>query len=179
MAIFGWFRSPRQRALDLLGKMYGVATAGMTPMTEAQEWVEELNPRDPRRKRVPKALLDGDYHLISRNRGQGVVFRVDDDHVEVRLPFDLVTPDGLRLPNSHLLRRLPIRALLALGDQRAQKVIENIVKDAMDAFQTHHKTCKVCFERHPPVRYPGHPNEGVLGPPARRYFVCDKCHSSE
>ncbi len=173
--MFGWFKSPQQKALDLLGQMYGVITKGMEPMSEASEWLEDLNERDPRRKRIPKGFLNDDYFVISRQRKTGVVFRVTETDVEVRVPFELQLPGNVKVPHSHLLRRLPIRALLALKQQRAQKVIENLVEDAQEIFQTHHKTCKVCFERFAPTRYPGHPNEGVLGPPARKFFICESC----
>lgn len=173
--MFGWFKSPQQKSLDLIGGMFGVSTRGMEMTTEASEWLEELKPEDPRHKRVPKSLQGERYFLISRPREQGFIFRVNELHSEVRLPFDLVLPGGVRVPDSHLFRALPSRALVALGDQRAQKVLKNLTDDARKTYQEHHRTCRVCFKRIPPKRYPGHPSEGVLGPPATKFITCDSC----
>ncbi len=175
--MFGWFKSPRQKAVDLVWGMHGVSTKGMEPMSEAQEWLDELDPKDPRRQKVPESLLKADYFLISRPRSQGFVFRITETHVEIRLPFELEVTGGVRTPNSHLLRALPIRALLALGDQRAQKVLQNLSEDARQTFQDHHRTCRICFKRFAPKKYPGHPSQGILGPPASRFITCPSCEA--
>ena len=73
--MFGWFKSKEQKALDLIGGMFGASTRGMEMTSEAAEWLEDLDPKDPRRKRVPKGMLRPDYYLISITREQGFIFR--------------------------------------------------------------------------------------------------------
>jgi hypothetical protein len=171
------FKNQQKLAASIIGAMYGVDTRGIKPVTEAAEWLQELPPEDPRHGQVSPALLEGNYYLINRQRQMGAVFRVTPELVEVRLPFLLKLPTGVEVPDSHLYRSLPARALCALPRQRAQKVIENIFKEAGEVFQQHHKVCRGCFKRVPPERYPGHPNEGILGLPAVRVTVCAECQA--
>lgn len=177
--MFDFFKSPQRKALKLVGTMYGVDASGMEPLTEAAEWVEDLSPDDPRIPHVPPPLLEGNYFLINRQRSSGVVFRITEEEVEVRLPFELQLSSGVSVPDSHLLRVLPVRALLALPSQRAQKVIGNAFQEATEVFQKHHRMCRVCFKRFAPPGYPGHPNEGVLGMPARRIITCESCLAAQ
>lgn len=170
------FKPPQQRVLALLGTMYGVDVRGLTPITEAAEWLQEVPADDPRRRGVPPALLEGDYFLVNRQRDQGVVMRLTPDELEVRLPFPLHLTNGLELPDSHLLRAVPAWALAAIPKQRAQKVVERLFKQAAETFQEHHRVCRVCYKRIPPAGYPGHPSHGVLGPPAERVITCQECH---
>jgi hypothetical protein len=175
MGLFDFFLSDHKKAFKMLGTMYGVDTSGAEPLTEAAEWLEELPETDTRRQRIPGVFLDGDYFLISSQRELGTVIRVTPDDVEVRCTYEAKLPTGVTIPDSHLLRSLPIRALLALKKQRAQKVIRNLVSDSQDTYQEHHRVCRVCYERFPPKKYPGHPNKGILGPPAYRVFTCEPC----
>lgn len=175
MGLFDFFLSDHKKAFKMLGTMYGVDTSGADTMTEAAEWLDELPEADNRRSRIPSAFLEGDYYLISSQRELGTVIRVTPEVVEIRCPYEAQLPTGVSLPDSHLLRALPIRALLALKPQRAQKVIRNLVSDSQETFQDHHRVCRICYERFPPKKYPGHPNKGILGPPAYRVFTCEPC----
>jgi len=177
--MFGLFKSKEEKVLGLVGGMFGASTRGIEKTSEASEWLEELDPKDPRRKRVPKGMLKARYYLISITRDRGFVFRVNESVVEVRLPFDLVLPGGVKVPESHLFKSLPVSALSALGEQRAQKVLKNLTDDAAKTFQAHHRSCRVCFKRIAPRRYPGHPNEGILGPPAHKFITCDACAAGQ
>jgi len=175
MGLFDFMLSAQRKSFKLLGTMYGVDTSGAAPLTEAAEWMQDLPEADSRRSRVPGAFLEGDYYLINTQRQFGTVIRVTPEEVEVRCPYDAALPGNVSIPDSHLLRSVPIRALLALPTQRAQKVIRNLVADSQEIFQEHHRVCRVCFERFAPLRYPGHPNKGILGPPAYRVFTCEPC----
>lgn len=175
MGLFDFFLSDQKKVYKMLGTMYGVDTSGAEPLTEAAEWLEELPSADNRRSRVPSAFLEGEYFLISSQRELGTVIRVTPEEVEVRCPYEATLPTGVSIPDSHLMRSLPIRALLALKKQRSQKVIRNLVSDSQELFQDHHRVCRVCYDRFPPRRYPGHPNKGILGPPAYRVFTCEPC----
>ncbi len=175
MGLFDAFKSAPKRILSLVGTMYGVDVKGLEPITEASEWMQDLPADDPRRRGVPPMLLEGDYYLLNRQREQGVVFRVSPYDLEVRLPFTLVLQNTLELPDSHLMRAVPIWALAAIPKQRAQKIVERLFQEAIDTFQKHHRVCRVCYTRVPPPNYPGHPNEGILGMPAERVITCQEC----
>jgi hypothetical protein len=175
MGVFDFLMNDQKRAFKLLGTMYGVDTGGADPLTEAEEWMQDLPETDSRRSRVPLAFLEGGYFLVSTQRELGTVMRVTPEEVEVRCPYGAVLHTGVTIPDSHLLRAVPVRALLALPTQRAQKVIRNLVSDSQEVFQEHHRVCRVCYDRFAPPSYPGHPNKGILGPPAYRVFMCEPC----
>lgn len=169
------FKSPQKRVLKLLGTMYGVDTGGLAPITEAAEWLQDLPGDDPRHRAVPPALLEDEYFLVNRQREQGVVFRLYPEELQIRLPFPLVLTNGVEVPDSHLMRAVPVWALAAIQKQRAQKVVERLFKEATETFQEHHKVCRVCYKRIPPKNYPGHPNHGILGLPSERVVTCEEC----
>lgn len=175
MGIRDWFKSDDRKVAELAATMNGVDPRGLTKMTEVSEWMAELKEDDIRRQRIPQELLEDQYYLFSNNREYGTVTRVTKDNLEVRLPFEVDLPTGIRVPYSHVFRRLPVRALAALDGQRAQKVIRNVNKDATKCYQQHIKLCEVCFNQQPPKRYPGNPEVGVLGPPADKFTICASC----
>ncbi len=175
MGILDFFKSTQKRVAALAATMSGVDPKGMTLMTEASEWMAELKEDDIRRQYIPQHLLEPTYYLFSNNREYGTVVRVDKEFLHIRLPYEIEVPPAIRVPHSHVFRKLPIRALAALDGQRAQKVIRNVLKDATRCYNEHVKLCEVCFNQVPPRRYPGDPEVKVLGPPADKFTICSTC----
>ena len=169
------FKSPQKKVAIMVAKMYGVDPKGMEMQTEVEEWMQDLPTDDARRAKIPEDILYGDFYLVSVNREQGYVFRITEDELEIRLPYKVMLNTGVEVPHSHMFRALPNRALLALGEQRAQKVIRNLVQDATETFRDHQRMCYDCFKLQPPPKYPGNPEVGILGPPAEQYVRCKPC----
>ena len=177
--VFSFLKSSHRRAAELVATMQGVDPKSIKPITEAAEWMEEMPEDDPRRAMVPSKLLKGRYYLFSNNREQGTVIRVTPKEVQVRLPFEIRLENGTRIPTSHLFRSLSNDGLVAMGDQRAQKVIRKVQEKAAEAFREHQRMCNACFKIVNPVRFPGHPNKGILGPPAFKFIDCPGCEAGQ
>ncbi|MEL6177321.1 MAG: hypothetical protein AAFS10_00135 [Myxococcota bacterium] len=177
--VFGFFKSSHRRVAELVATMQGVDPKSLKPITEAAEWMEEMPEDDPRRAAVPSKLLKGRYYLFSNNREQGVVVRVTPKEVQVRLPFDIRLENGVRIPTSHLFRAMSNDGLIAMGDQRAQKVIRKVLEKAGETFREHQRMCNACYKIVNPVRYPGHPNTSILGPPAFKFIDCPGCEAGK
>jgi hypothetical protein len=171
------FKPPQKKVAIMVAKMYGVDPGGMEFITEIAEWLDELKPDDPRRSKVPADILEGDFYLVSVNREHGYVFRITEFELEIRLPFTIQLYTGVEVPHSHLYRSLPVPAVLALGEQRAQKVIRNLVQDAVETFRSHQRLCANCFKAQPPPKFPGDPDVGILGLPAEKYVICKTCQA--
>lgn len=171
------FKTPQKKVAIMVAKMYGVDPKGMELITEIAEWVDELKPDDPRRDKVPADILEGDFYLVSVNREHGYVFRVTETELEIRLPFKVLLNTDVEVPHSHMFRALPVKSLLALGEQRAQKVIRNLVQDATETFRSHQRMCASCYKPQPPPKYPGNPEVGILGLPAEQWIICKTCQA--
>lgn len=179
MGIRDWFKNDQRKVADLVATQNGVDPKGIQKMSEVGEWLQDVKEDDPRRQKIPPEMLEADYFLFSNNREFGTIVRVTPENVEIRLPYELLLPSGVKVPHSHVFRRLPVRALAALDGQRAQKVLRNVGKDATRTFQEHQKLCSSCFSQVAPKRYPGNPEEGVLGPPADKFTICGTCKAKE
>ena len=177
MGLFDFLKSDQKKVLALVGGMYGVETGDMEMLSEIGDWFLELEEKDPRRKRVPPDLINADYYFIGVNREQGSVFHVTQEGLQIRCPMSLVLNTGVSVPASHLYQKLPHWAILAVGDQRAQKVIRNLVSETSDTYRTHQKMCSMCYTLINPARYPGHSEVGILGPPHAKFQICKPCQS--
>ena len=177
--VFGFLKSQQRRMAELVATMNGVDPKSISPITEAAEWLEDLAPDDERHGKVPQKLLQGRYYLFSGNREHGTVIRVTPDEIQVRLPFEMKLRNGLRLPTSHLYRAMPVDGLLAMGEQRAQKIIRKVQEKAGETFREHQRMCNACFKIINPFKYPGHPNKGILGPPAFKLIDCVGCEAGQ
>ncbi len=179
MGLFDRFKSDQKKVLALVGGMYGVEVGDMEMLTEVGDWFLELDEHDPRKQRVPPELVQGTYYFIGVNREQGSVFHILKDELQIRCPMQMTLHTGVSVPASHLYKKIPHWALLAIGDQRAQKVIRNLVSETEETFRQHQKMCSVCYKLIDPIRFPGHSEEGILGPPHAKFKVCKTCQAKQ
>lgn len=177
--MFDRFLSPQKRIAKMVAPLTQGDPSNLNLQSEAAEWVEELPEDDPRRQRVPRKLLTGEYYLFTGLREtSGQVVRVTPHHLEVRLAMWLKLRSGVTIRTSHLYRRIKLDHLVVLPKPRAQKVIQKALELAGEVWRKHHKMCEVTNELIPPKSYPGHPNKGILGPPRERTTISDKAKAA-